>query len=118
MLGNRSSRLPGLVFSPGAGVGGRAFETGRPYSVSRYLEAPFDPLLIEVAGHEEGIGALLAVPICFAGVVRGVLHAGLRREGSFGRETVESLSRVATYAGAALAAAGDRARVEELARLR
>ncbi len=118
IVGNRASRLPGLVFSPGAGAGGRVLQTGRPYSVSQYLEAPFDPMLIEVAAREEGIGALLAVPISFAGTVRGVLHTGLRREGSFSRETVEALSRVATYAGAALAAAGDRARVEELARLR
>ena len=83
-----------------------------------YLDAPFDRELIDVAAREEGIGALLAVPICFAGVVRGVLHAGLRRNGAFGPEVAEALSRVATYAGAALAAAADRARVEELARLR
>lgn len=118
VLGNRASRLPGLVFPPGTGVGGRVLETGRAFWVSDYLDAPFDRELIDVAAREEGIGALLAVPICFAGVVRGVLHAGLRRTGAFGPEVAEALSRVATYAGAALAAAADRARVEELARLR
>lgn len=118
VLGNRGSRLPGLVFPPGTGVGGRVLETGRPFFVSEYIEAPFDPELIQLAVHEEGIGTLLAVPISFAGVVRGVLHTALRRVGTFGPQVAEALSRVATYAGAALAAAADRARVEELARQR
>jgi signal transduction histidine kinase len=117
VLGNRAARLPSLVLTHGAGVGGRVLETGRAYAVSDYPEAPFDDELIALAT-EEGIESLLAVPISFAGVVRGVLHAGLRRAGGFGSCVAEALSRVATYAGAALAAAGDRARVEELARLR
>lgn len=118
VLGNRAARLPGLVLTQGAGVGGRALKTGRAFSVSDYLEAPFDPGLIDLIAREEGIATLLAVPISFGGVVRGVLHAGLRRVGGFGPGVAEALSRVATYAGAALAAAADRARVEELARLR
>jgi signal transduction histidine kinase len=117
VLGNRAARLPGLVLAPGAGVGGRVLQTGRAFSVSHYHEASFDGELIELA-REEGIASLLAVPISFAGVVRGVLHVGLRRPGGFGPGVAEALSRVATYAGAAFAAAADRARVEELARLR
>ncbi len=118
VVGNRAARLPGMVLAHGAGVGGRVLATGRPFSVADYSQAPFEPELVELTAHEEGIGALLAVPISFAGVVRGVLHAGLRHTGGFGPGAAEALSRLATYAGAALAAAGDRARVEELARLR
>ena len=117
VVGNRAARLPGLVLAPGAGVGGLVLQTGRAFSVSHYHQAPFDRELLELAS-EEGIASLLAVPISFAGVVRGVLHAGLRRPGGLGPGVAEALSRVATYAGAALAAAADRARVEELARLR
>ena len=118
VVGNRAARLPGMVLAHGAGVGGRVLATGRPFSVADYSQAPFEPELVELTAHEEGIGALLAVPISFAGVVRGVLHVGLRHTGGFGPGAAEALSRLATYAGAALAAAGDRARVEELARLR
>lgn len=117
VVGNRAPGLPGLVLPAGAGVGGRVLATGRPHAVNDYREAVVDPALLEVA-EREGIGGLLAVPISFAGVVRGVLHAGLRRPGRFAPQAAEALSRVATYAGAALAAAADRARLEELARLR
>ena len=118
VLGNRGRRLPGLVLAPGAGVGGRVLETGRVFSTSDYRRAPFDADLIDLTAREEGIASLVVVPISFAGVVRGALHAGLRAPGGFGAGTAEALLRVATYAGAALAAAADRARVEELARVR
>jgi signal transduction histidine kinase len=118
VLGNRGPRLPGLRLAPGAGVGGRVLETGKPVKVPAYGLAPFDPGLVELVAEYEGIGALVGVPVSFGGEVRGVLHAGLRREGAFGRSAIEALTRLCTYAGAALAAARDRARVEEVAALR
>jgi signal transduction histidine kinase len=117
VLGNRAARLPGLRLALGAGVGGRVLEQGRPLWVHDYAAEVSDRELAEVAA-EEGLGALLAVPVSFGGQVRGVLHAGLRRPGEFSPVTVEALDRVCTYAGAALAAAYDRARVEEVAALR
>jgi signal transduction histidine kinase len=96
VLGNRGPGLPGLLLPSGAD----------------------DPELRRVAVGEEGIGALVAVPVSFGGEVRGVLHAGLRREGPFPAGAVEALTRLCTSAGAALAAARDRARVEEVAALR
>jgi LuxR family transcriptional regulator, regulator of acetate metabolism len=74
-----------------------------------------DAALAELVGAEEGLGALVGVPVSFAGELRGVLHCGQRHEGPFGDGVVEALRRVCTYAGAALAAARDRARVEEVA---
>jgi LuxR family transcriptional regulator, regulator of acetate metabolism len=118
VLGNRGPSLPGFRLPSGGGVGGRVLATGRPVEVESYGPASDDPELVRVAVGEEGIGALVGVPVSFGGEVRGVLHAGLRREGPFAAGAVEALTRLCTYAGAALAAARDRARVEEVAALR
>ena len=118
VLGNRGPRLPGLKLSPGGGVGGRVLATGKPVEVPTYGLAPFDPDLVDLVAGEEGIQALAGIPVSFAGEVRGVLHVGLRREGAFSNGTIEALTRLCTYAGAALAAARDRTRVEEVAALR
>jgi signal transduction histidine kinase len=74
-----------------------------------------DAALAELVGEEEGLGAVAGVPVSFAGELRGVLHCGQRHEAAFGDGVIEALQRVCTYAGAALAAARDRARVEEVA---
>jgi signal transduction histidine kinase len=118
VLGNRGPRLPGLRLAPGDGVGGRVLETAKPVEVPTYGLAPFDPGLVRLVAHEEGVRALVGIPISFAGEVRGVLHAGLRRKGTFSAGSVDALTRLCTYSGAALAAARDRARVEEVAALR
>lgn len=119
MLGNRTPRLPGLRLAAGVGVGGRVLDTGRVVSVTDYhRDVPAARDLLELTARDEGIGAMVCIPISFGGLVRGVLHAGLRHLGQFGPGPVEAMGRVATYAGAALAAAGDRARVEEVAALR
>ncbi len=118
VLGNRGPRLPGLKLSSGGGVGGRVLATGKPVEVPTYGLAPFDPDLVQLVAGEEGIRALAGVPVSFGGEVRGVLHVALRREGGFSPATIEALTRLCTYAGAALAAARDRARVEEVAALR
>jgi signal transduction histidine kinase len=118
VLGNRGPRLAGLSLTASCGVGGEVLASGRPVSIARYADAPFRPGLVELVAEEEGIGAVVGVPISFGGEVRGVLHAGLRRDGPFGPGSVEALTRLCTYAGAALAAARDRSRVEEVAALR
>lgn len=119
MLGNRTPRLPGLRLPAGAGVGGRVLDSGRALSVADYhRESDASAELVDLTSREEGIGSLTCVPVSFGGVVRGVLHAGVRRCEPFGAGPVEALGRVATYAGAALAAAADRARVEEVAAMR
>ncbi len=118
VLGNRGPALPGLRFGPGVGVGGIVLATGAPLSVSDYRRDVDDPQLVEIVVGEEGIRSVLGVPISFGGEVRGVLHAGLRRRGGFSAGAIEALERLCTYSGAALAAARDRARVEEVAALR
>lgn len=118
VLGNRGPNLPGLRLEPGSGVGGAVLASGRPVAVSDYSLATFDPGLVDLVVREEGIESLLGVPISFGGEVRGVLHAGLRHRGGFSPGVIEALTRLCTYSGAALAAARDRARVEEVAGLR
>lgn len=118
VLGNRGPRLPGLRLCAGDGVGGRVLEEGRAVAVPAYAMAENDPELLDIVVVEEGLRSVVGVPVSFGGEVRGVLHAGLRHDGGFAPATVEALSRLCTYAGAALAAAGDRARVEEVAALR
>lgn len=119
MIGNRTPALPGLRLAAGAGVGGRALSTGRVIAVADYgRESAAARTLLDLTVHEEGIGALACVPVSFAGVVRGMLHVGRRTDEPVGAGPIEALTRVATYAGAALAAAGDRARVEKIAAIR
>ncbi|MEQ9094550.1 MAG: GAF domain-containing protein, partial [Miltoncostaeaceae bacterium] len=116
VVGNRTPRLPGLRLASGAGLAGRVLDTGRVASVADYQRAaPGEAELVALTAGEEGIRALACVPLSFAGVVRGVLHVGRRRSGELPEATREAFGRIATYAGAALAAAGDRARVEEVA---
>ncbi|MEQ8833674.1 MAG: GAF domain-containing protein [Miltoncostaeaceae bacterium] len=119
VVGNRTPRLPGLRLASGAGLAGRVLDTGRVASVADYQRAaPGEAELVALTAGEEGIRALACVPLSFAGVVRGVLHVGRRRSGELPEATLEAFGRIATYAGAALAAAGDRARVEEVAAAR
>jgi signal transduction histidine kinase len=115
VLGNRGPQLPGLRLGPGAGVGGRVLEDGKPHWVPAYAEEPFEASLVRLVAEDEGVQALAALPVSFGGEVRGVLHAGLRRPAEFGPASIEALVHLCTYAGAALAAARDRARVEEIA---
>ena len=118
VLGNRRPRLPGLILSSGAGVGGHALRSGRTMYTPEYETSAIDQDLVSVVVDDEGIVSLLAVPISFAGVVRAMLHFGWRHSSPVDHGVAEALSRVATYAGAAFAVASDRHRVEEAARMR
>ncbi len=118
VVGNRGPRLPGLRLIAGEGVGGRVLQTGAPLEARVTGPRSPGPAALSLVMEEEGIRSLVGLPISFGGEVRGVLHAGLRRDGGIGTSATEALSRLCTYAGAALAAARDRARVEEVAALR
>ena len=113
VLGNRGPpaglRLP---TAPASAAGARH---GKP-CWCRLRRGPFDAELVEIVAARRASGALVGVPISFAGEVRGVLHCGPAPRGRRSATgAVEALRRVCTYAGAALAAARDRARVEEVA---
>jgi LuxR family transcriptional regulator, regulator of acetate metabolism len=119
VLGNRGARLPSLVVPSGAGAGGRVLAEGRPAEIRDYRYEPDLPEpLREVVAGEEGLGAVLALPISLGGEVQAVLQVGLRRPGPMPEYVAEVLGRLCGYAGAALAAAYDRARVEAVAAAR
>lgn len=118
VLGNRGSRLPGLRLATGEGVGGRVLQTGKSFGVDRYARELAGEDHVDIVAGEEGISALVGVPVSFGGEVRGVLHVGLRGDRTFSERSITALTRLATYAGAALSAARDRSRVEEVAALR
>jgi signal transduction histidine kinase len=118
VLGNLGARLPSLVLPSGVGAGGRVLAEGRPAEILDYRYEPDLPEpLREVAG-EERLCAVLALPISLGGEVQAVLHVGLRRPGPMPEYVAEVLGRLCGYAGAALAAAYDRARVEAVAAAR
>jgi signal transduction histidine kinase len=119
MVGNRGPRLPALVLVAGAGAGGATLETGRVVRIDDYAaDAVLDPSVREVVVEEEGIRSALGVPLSLGGEVHGVLHVAMRRPEGVTDGMVEVLGRLAGYAGAALAAAYDRARVEAIAAAR
>lgn len=116
VLGNRTSGLPGLSVPVNAGLAAQVLETGTAMSFENYgSRSELDPDLRTLIADDEGVRSLLGVPISFGGEVRGILYVGLRREGSLAGQTARVLTRLCGYAGAALAAANDRSRVEAVA---
>ncbi|MFE3165346.1 helix-turn-helix domain-containing protein [Streptomyces sp. NPDC059224] len=94
-----SARMP-----PGAGLGGRVIETRAPYWVSDYRAADgidhnscFDRLV-----GDEGLVALLGVPLLVGDRVIGVLFAADRTERPFPKDEVALLSAFADHAAIAL----------------
>jgi signal transduction histidine kinase len=118
VLGNRGARLPSLSMPSGVGAGGRVLAEGRPAQIRDYRDEPEVPEPLREIVDAEGLRAVLALPISLGGEVQAVLHVGLRRPGPMPEYVAEVLGRLCGYAGAALAAAYDRARVEAVAAAR
>ncbi len=118
VLGNRGPRLPGLSMNVDRGLSGQVLASGRTVSVPAYGQSVVDGDLRSVVVDEEGLRAVVGVPVAFGGMIRGVMLAGRRNDDDFSPESAEILQRLCNYAGAALTAAYDRARVEEVATLR
>lgn len=116
VLGNRGPRLPGLTVRPDAGcLGNRVLDDGRVATCDDYAGRAVDADLRAIVTGEEGVRALAAVPVGFGAEVRAVLYVGMRHAGAPSAGVIEALTRVCGYAGAGMAAARDRARVEEIA---
>lgn len=115
VLGNRGPRLPGLTVSDPDNPAVRVLQEQRTVSHPDLADAALCPEVRAVLEAEEGIASLTAVPVAFGGEVRAVVLVGLRRTGGLSEQVSEAVARVCTYAGAAMAAARDRARVEEIA---
>ncbi|MFI6274507.1 helix-turn-helix domain-containing protein [Streptomyces sp. NPDC050988] len=102
--GSVSAKFQQLLMPLGAGLGGLVVQTASPYFSSNYLgDARFRHTReIDEAVTEEGLVAILCVPLRLRGTVIGVLYAADRSERRFARDEVNLLSSLAAHAAVAL----------------
>ncbi|MCW2640416.1 MAG: diguanylate phosphodiesterase [Dactylosporangium sp.] len=102
--GSVSARFQHLRLPMGAGLGGLVAQTATPYVTSTY---PGDARFrhtndIDSAVAEEGIVAILGVPLRLGGRIVGVLFAANRSARPFSREEVTLLGSLAAHAAVAI----------------
>jgi DNA-binding PucR family transcriptional regulator len=118
--GSISGRFQQLRLPMGAGLGGLVAQTGTPYATANY---PDDERFhhtgeIDAGVREEGLVAILGVPLRLGRSVIGVLYAANRSARPFAREEVSLLVSLAAHAAVAIDTARllaeTRAALEEL----
>ncbi|MFD1073003.1 helix-turn-helix domain-containing protein [Longispora fulva] len=102
--GSVSARFQRLRLSMGAGLGGLVAQLAAPYETANY---PQDQRFrhtgeIDAGVAEEGIVAILGVPLKLGPQVIGVLYAANRTARPFAREEVTLLSSLAAHAAVAI----------------
>ncbi|MEN3611945.1 helix-turn-helix domain-containing protein [Plantactinospora sp. ZYX-F-223] len=102
--GSISARFQGLRLPMGAGLGGLVAQTGSPYATANYPEdARFHHTgEIDAGVGEEGLVAILGVPLRLGSRVIGVLYAANRSARPFAREEVSLLLSLAAHAAVAI----------------
>lgn len=102
--GSVASSFQRLRLPLGTGLGGLVAQTATPYSTPNY---PADPQFahtaeIDTAVAEEGLIAILGVPLRLGSTVIGVLMAADRSERPFARDEVTLLASLAAHAAVAI----------------
>ncbi|WP_327089445.1 helix-turn-helix domain-containing protein [Nonomuraea sp. NBC_01738] len=102
--GSTSAAFQSLRLAMGAGLGGLVAQSGRPYSTADY---PDDERFrhtgdIDWAVKDEGLVAILGVPLKLGGRVIGVLFAANRSARPFAQEEVALLASLAAHAAVAI----------------
>jgi DNA-binding PucR family transcriptional regulator len=102
--GSISARFQRLRLPMGAGLGGLVAQTGTPYATANY---PQDERFhhtgeIDASVGEEGLIAILGVPLRLGSRVIGVLYAANRSARPFAREEVSLLGSLAAHAAIAI----------------
>jgi len=102
--GSVAARFQRLRLPLGAGLGGMVAQTAAPFWSPNY---PADPQFqhtseIDAAVAEEGLVAILGVPLRLGSTVIGVLFAANRSERPFARDEVTLLSSLAAHAAVAI----------------
>ncbi|GIF83927.1 helix-turn-helix domain-containing protein [Catellatospora bangladeshensis] len=102
--GSVSAAFQRLRLPLGAGLGGLVAQTGTPYATANY---PADTRFrhtgeIDAGVGEEGLVAILGVPLRLGSRVIGVLYAANRSERPFAREEVSLLVSLAAHAAVAI----------------
>src|SRR3982751_4422101 len=78
-VGSKSEALRGVQVELGRGLGGKAMSVGRPIHVRDYGSPRGTTHHYDGPVKQEGLHALLAVPILGRAGATGVIYAGLRR---------------------------------------
>jgi len=118
--GSISAKFQSLRLPMGAGLGGLVAQTGTPYATSDYFSDKRFHHLGEIDGgvREEGLVAILGVPLRLGSRVIGVLFAANRSARPFAREEVALLVSLGAHAAVAIDTARllteTRAALEEL----
>ncbi|MEU4754624.1 GAF domain-containing protein, partial [Micromonospora tulbaghiae] len=102
--GSISARFQRLRLELGDGLGGLVAQTGTPYVTSNYQEDERFRHTGEIDGGvgEEGLVAILGVPLRLGSSVIGVLYAANRSARPFAREEVSLLVSLAAHAAVAI----------------
>lgn len=102
--GSVSARFQGLRLPLGVGLGGLVAQTSAPYATSSYFTDSRFRHTDEINSgvQEEGLVAILGVPLVRGSQVIGVLFAADRAERSFDRAEVALLGSLAAHAAIAL----------------
>jgi DNA-binding PucR family transcriptional regulator len=102
--GSISAHFQRLTLGPGEGLGGLVATTALPYVTANYFgDARFRHTSdIDGAVQDEGLVAILGVPLVLNHAVLGVLFAANRRERPFAHAEVALLRSLATHAAIAI----------------
>lgn len=102
--GSVSARFQQLRLGEGEGLGGLVAQTVHPYVTSNYMTDPRFTHTENIDGgvREEGLVAILGVPLQLNGRVIGVLFAADRRERPFAHAEIALLGSLATHAAIAI----------------
>ncbi|NUL03207.1 GAF domain-containing protein [Streptomyces lunaelactis] len=102
--GSVSARFQQLRLGMGEGLGGLVAQTASPYVTDSYFDDPrfMHTRTIDTAVSDEGLVAILGVPLMLGSQVIGVLFAADRRARVFEREQVALLGSFAAHAAVAI----------------
>lgn len=102
--GSVSARFQSLRLEMGVGLGGLVAQTAAPYASASYFADPRFRHTSEInrGVREEGLVAILGVPLVRGSQVIGVLFAAERAERTFERSEVSLLGSLAAHAAVAL----------------
>ena len=102
--GSVSARFQALRLPMGAGLGGKVAQTSAPYATASYFADPRFKHTPEINDgvRDEGLMAILGVPLIRGSQVIGVLFAADRQERTFDRSEVALLGSLAAHAAIAL----------------
>ncbi|MGW3133204.1 helix-turn-helix domain-containing protein [Streptomyces sp. NPDC001076] len=102
--GSVAARFQQLRLGMGEGLGGLVAQTARPYVTDDYFKDDRfqHTLTIDAGVRDEGLVAILGVPLMLGPHVIGVLFAADRRERVFEREQIALLGSFAALAAAAI----------------